>query len=265
MARRHRRASRIRQLFGVKLDGKSQTRRLPEDAGRLLRRERDVFAERIDRVGEPLGSDLRHHLLADEVDVGATPARELRRQGMGAQEGRRHGHRASFGEPSGGPQHGALGLEVEAVTRLDLDGGDTLGAQCVEPGKGRSHQGFETGLACGAHRGEDAVSGLQQVFVARPLEARLELVGPLAPVDQVGVAVDETRRDPAALQVADDAGKRSRPPRKVRPAAAVRDSPVPDPQGAIVDGSVALLPWSPDGRPARVCPTCGLPLPMRYA
>ena len=50
-------------------------------------------------------------------------------------------------------------------------------------------------------RGDDAAAGARDLLVARAGQPHLELVGAVAAIDQVGVAVDQARRDPAAVAV----------------------------------------------------------------
>ena len=50
---------------------------------------------------------------------------------------------------------------------------------------------------------DDAAAGARDLLVARAVQAQLELVGAVAGVDEVGVAVDQAGRDPAALAVDD--------------------------------------------------------------
>ena len=92
----------------------------------------------------------------------------------------------------------ALGVEFEAVTGLDLDGGDAFGDQGVEPRQRRRDKFVGACLARGLHGRDDAAAGARDFFVAGSGETLLELVGAIAAVNQMGMTVDQARRDPAA-------------------------------------------------------------------
>src|SRR5476651_926305 len=115
---------------------------------------------------------------------------------MGAEEARMHVDPAFAGEPSRGAELAALGREVEAVARLDLDGGDALSDQRVEAGQGGGDELVFGGKARRLHRRGDAAAAFGEFFVAGAREPELELLGAVAAVDQMSVAVDEARRDP---------------------------------------------------------------------
>ena len=71
----------------------------------------------------------------------------------------------------------------------------------VEAGQGA---GDELVLARRAGRldgGDDAAASAGDLLVARAFQAQLELVRPVAAIDEVGVAIDEPGGDPAALAV----------------------------------------------------------------
>src|SRR5690606_38355162 len=89
----------------------------------------------------------------------------------------------------------------QPVAGLDLDGGDALGQHRVQPGQGGLQQCRIVGFAGSAHGGDDAAAGAGDVGVAHALQALLELVGAVAGVDEVGVAVDQAGADPAAATV----------------------------------------------------------------
>ncbi len=81
-----------------------------------------------------------------------------------------------------------------------------------------------------AHGCRDASARPRNLRVRGPLLPRLELVGAIAGIDEVGVAVDESRRDPMATRI-----ERSR-------GAARQVTRRPDPRDAIAgdaDGAVA--------------------------
>ena len=117
-----------------------------------------------------------------------------------------------------------LGLLFEPVARLDLDRGDALGHQRGEPPVGAGEQ---LGLARRARRldgGEDAAAGARDLLIARALQAQLELMGAVAAIDEMGVAIDQARRDPAPAAIDRLARPRMRAPPRAAPTQTMRPS-----------------------------------------
>jgi hypothetical protein len=71
----------------------------------------------------------------------------------------------------------------------------------------------------------DAAARAGNFLVARALKAQFELLGPVAAKHQMGMAIDEPRRDPAALAI--DAMTRLGPLGQVRHRAGVDDAALP--------------------------------------
>ncbi len=120
---------------------------------------------------------------------------------MRAEEGGGDGDGAPRAQSAGGAQLAGFGVRFQAVAGLDLDGGDAFGEQGVEARQGLRDQLV---LGCGAgrlHGGEDAAAGTRDLLVGGAAEAQLELVRAVAAVDEVGVAVDQAGRDPAAFEI----------------------------------------------------------------
>ena len=158
----------------------------------------------------------------------------------------------------------ALGVEFEPVAGFDLDRGDAFGDQRVEPAQARREKFVLARRARRAHGRDDAAAGARDLLVARAGEPQLEFVGAIAAVDEMGVAVDQPGRDPAAFAI-DDARLRRARRRAVRPPApakAMRPSraataprstmPRPGPSGASVarrafSQIVSTSPWRPAG------------------
>ena len=104
-------------------------------------------------------------------------------------------------QPTRDAQHLELVGEIESVARLDLHRRDTLGE---ETSKTRLAGAQQFGLGRRArrlHGRDDPAAGTSDVLIARALQALFEFVGAIAGVDQVRVAVDEARRQPAAFAV----------------------------------------------------------------
>ena len=135
-ARRQGGAALVGELLGVQLDRK------PEPTGRLEHLvslpggEADPLAERVDGIDEALRRRARQAVLAEELDelVGTTLVFGWQR--MRAEKGGAHGHRKGVAEATRDPQHPRLGLAVEAVAALDLDGGHAFGQQIGETAAG---------------------------------------------------------------------------------------------------------------------------------
>ena len=66
---------------------------------------------------------------------------------------------------------------------------------------GRVKQSVFAGFACGFDAGHNAAPGTRHFFVAGSGQAHGEFVGALAAVHQVGVAIDQARRDQGVLAV----------------------------------------------------------------
>ena len=99
----------------------------------------------------------------------------------------------------------ALGVKVEPIAGFDFDRADALGDQSVQSLERRSEELVFTRVAGRADGGKNAAAFAGDLFVGRAREPELEFVRPVAPVNEVGVAIDQGRRDPAALAI-DDAG-----------------------------------------------------------
>ena len=201
VARRQPGAAEIGKLLGVKLHRKPMRLRRVEYPGHLLRRKGDPLAESIDGISEPAPGDGRKLLAADGVDVAVGVTGIFRRHRMGAEEGGFHCHRPLRAKPPRRRQHAGFGFRIEAIARLDLDGRDAFGDHRVEAFAGGVE---ERGVIGGARRrdsGENAAAGAGDLLVACPGDAHLEFLRAIAAEDEMGVAVDEPGRDPAALQI----------------------------------------------------------------
>lgn len=233
------------------------TRRLEHLAG-LGRREADPVAERVDRIHQPLGGHAGQAVLAEEVDIGVGTALELRRKGMGAEEGGGDRQRQRRAQPATDTEHARLGLAVEAVAALDLDGGDAFGLEIGDPPAGAVIERVLGRRPGRGHGRADAAPGPRDLLVAGALQAELELIRPVTAMDDMGVAIDEARRDPTAAAAPDLAGQRFRPARRSprRPTQARRPSSTPRRHPRSRHRAHSREPSSPGGRLATGCPTC---------
>ena len=192
---------KVRKLVGMKTNGKAQRAGLLKHARGLLRRERDAFAKGVDRIGQALGGDRRQHGVADGVDIAAAVTFHFRRHRVCAEESGSNRHCARAAEAPRGLQLAAFGIEVEAVAGFDLDGGDTLRDQRVEPRQRGGDQLLGIGLPRRLHRRDDAAAGARNLLVARAGQPLFEFPGAIAAIDQMGMTVDQPRRDPASFAV----------------------------------------------------------------
>ena len=117
----------------MQLDRQSKPPRRLEHPRRLLAGKRDTLHEGIDGIGEARLRDRRQHLPADEIDVAILVAIGFGRQRMRAEKRRADRNRPLPAEAARGRQLPHLGLGVQAVAGLDLDRGDALADQRVEP------------------------------------------------------------------------------------------------------------------------------------
>jgi hypothetical protein len=153
-------------------------------------------------VGQPGGRDQRDDRITDEIDIGIGAA-GFGRQRVCAEQGRDDVDRTLHAELACGAQLLAFIGEIEPVARFDLDGGDALGEQRIEPRQGLRHQ---FGLGRGARRRDgrdDAAAGAGDVLITRTRQPQFEFMRAVAAMHQMRVAVDQPRRDPAAVAVMD--------------------------------------------------------------
>ena len=238
VARSQRRAAEVGELVGVELDRQAVRARGRKHPVGLLRGEADPLAERIHRVREAGFGDRRQHLLDHEVDIGALPAGIFRGQGVRAEEGGLDIDRQCLAEPPGDAELLELGVGVEPVARLDLDRGDPFVHQIAESRHRRFVERFVVGLPCSPHGRDDPAARLGDLLVARAVEPHLELTSPAAAEDQMGVAVDQPRGDPAPACVMHNFGQGSRVAGQVRGRADPGDAPALDRDGGIADRAI---------------------------
>ena len=147
---------------------------------------------------------------------------------MGGQAGGGDPDAPRLAERPGDAQHAKLGLGIEAVAGLDLDGRHPFGDQPVETRQRRGHQRL---CISGPRRRDgraDAPARPRDLLVARALEAHLELARAVAAMHEMGVTVDQRRRrDPPALVEPGPAGEA---PGQIRPGAGPGDPPLRESQ-----------------------------------
>ena len=160
----------------------------------LVRREGDTLAEDVDGIGQPLGRDGIEHRSCDERGVVARTALVFRRHGMGAEEGGADSDGPLAADPARDAQLLEFRLLLQPVAGLDLDGGDALGQQRGEAPGGGGEERILARLARCLDGGEDAAAGPRDLLIGRALETKLELMRPVAAIDEMGVAIDQSGR-----------------------------------------------------------------------
>src|SRR3546814_20796200 len=95
-------------------------------------------------------------------------------------------------------QHLHLVLEGQAVAGLDLDGGHALGREVAQAGQGGGVECVHARLAGLLDGVADAAAGARDLVVGGAGQAKLEIAGPVAAVDQMRGAVDEAGGEPGA-------------------------------------------------------------------
>ena len=130
------------------------------------------------------------------LDVVALAIAEFGRQRVRAEKRRAHADAELAADPPGHAQHLQFAVEIEAVARLDLDRGHAIGEQRCGPRQRRGEQGIVVERARRVDGRGDAAAGAGDLFVAGAVQAHVEFVGAVAAEDEMGMAVDQARRDP---------------------------------------------------------------------
>ncbi len=170
-------------------------------------------------------------------------------------------HRELAPEAAGDAQHLELVLAGQAIAGLDLDGGDPLGHQPRETATGGVEQLRLRSRPRRCHRRAYTAAGARNFLIARSLQAPLELAGAVAAEDDMGMAIDQARRDPEPGTIDHLGGEGLGPVRQGRARADEGDPPILAGKGAVADGAVSLAARC-HGRELRVDPE---PVPFRHA
>ncbi len=140
------------------------------------------------------------HLLDDHLDIGV--ARRtflgLGRKGVGGKQGRDDPHRLIPTDRLGGVEQADFGSGVETVARLDLDRRHPALHQRVEAAAGLVAKLVRAGRLGGADGRGDPATGPRNFLIGGTGAAHGMFVGAGAAEDEMGVAVDQARRDPRA-------------------------------------------------------------------
>ncbi len=164
---------------------------------------------------------------------------EFGRQRMRAEKRRAHGDGAKLAKPARDGERLAFRPEFEPIAGFDLDCRDALGDERVEPFEGARGELFLARRPGGAHGRENAAAGARNLLIGRAFEAHLELAGAVSPIDEMGMAIDEAGRDPAALTIHNASGARANRERQLRLGARKNDSALPRRERALFDHAEA--------------------------
>ena len=200
VARRQPRAAQRRELLGVQLHRQAKLDGLIEYARHLRRRKGQMLAEGVHRVRQPVGFHLRQNALANQIDPAVGILFKFRWKGVRRQAGRQHVDGRAFAQLADGAQHAQLARLIQPIARFNLYRGDSFRQQSVKPPARRRHQRRFAGFARGAHRRENAAALRGDLGVADAVEALLELCAAVAAEHQMGMAVDQARRQYAAVE-----------------------------------------------------------------
>jgi hypothetical protein len=209
----------------VQLHRQAEFARGLEHAPRLRRTEADAFAEGIDRIHQTLRVQLAQPPAGGlHVVIGA--AGIFGRHGMRAEEGGAHIHAELRADPARHRSMRASLSEVEAVAGLDLDRADAIGEQRSCARQRGCEQPVFVQRTRGAHGRNDATTLACDLFVGGALQAALGFDRAVAAEHQVGVAIDQRRRDPVTAASRTSRASVGRRPGQLRARAEPGDAPV---------------------------------------
>src|SRR6185437_5546632 len=114
---------------------------------------------------------------------------------------RLHQNVAHLSQAPRGAQHLTLAGEIEPVAGFNLDRRDAFADQRIEPTQRLRHQRLLAGLPRRRHRRRDAAAGARDLLIRSAGKPQLEFAGAIAAVDEMGMAINQSRRNPAALAI----------------------------------------------------------------
>ena len=156
----------------------------------------------VDHVGEALAGDRGQRGFDEKVDVGVGATGKLGRHVVGAEERGCDPDRVALTELARDAQHLRFDLDIKAIAGLDLDRGYAFGHEPAQALRRSGEEILRARRARRPHRRQDAALGCD-CRLGGALEAHLEIAAAIAGEDNVGVAIDQARRDPAALRRVD--------------------------------------------------------------
>ncbi len=270
--------TRLLELVGVQFQGHAVTPGGQQNLARLGDGEHPRLAKHVTTPGQTLPRDRGQYLLAQQPHVLGAARAVLRRHLMSAEERRHETEPLLRRQGPHDAQLLALGVEIQAVARLHLDGRAAVRAQRQEPVPGELPQLGFAAAAGVADRLQDPAAGGSNGLVVLAERPALVIVEPRHPEHRVGVTIDEAREEDALdlldqgvlsplvraaqLAVRADGGDAAaldshrgvgedfelgelRPPAGARRTAAGDDLPGPDEQGTQSEASRIgrRIPW----------------------
>ena len=198
-----------------------------EDAGGVLDREESFFAENVHEIG--VAGRLRHHPAdGGHIVVVAVAAA----YGVGAEEGGADQGGGGRLDAVDDAQHFHFVDRVEAVAALDFKGAGSLGDHFVDTLHRLAEEFVFGSLVQQVGGVEDAAAVRRDLLVGEAPDFIEELAVAAAGIDDMGVAVAESRHQQAAFAVDDLVGAARR---RLIPAAEPGNPAVLDQQPGVVD------------------------------
>ncbi len=171
-----------------------------KDSLDLFGREGDGFAECVDADREALLGGGGDQLVHDLADIMGAAIALLGRERVKRKQGRNDADGLIFAEFCGDPEQPQLARRIEAVAGLDLDGRAAAAHQRMKAPAALLDQ-FIVGRRRGVlDRGSDSATGGRNLLIGCAGATHRVLVGAGAAEDEMGVAVDQARRDPGAAE-----------------------------------------------------------------
>ena len=107
-------------------------------------------------------------------------------------------------------QHAAFAVEIQSVAGFDFQRGHAVGKQRPCTRHRLREQLLLAGRAGRVDAGDDAATGARDLLVTGAVEAQVEFVRTIAAEHQMGMAVDQPRRDQRTVERFDRVGQRIR-------------------------------------------------------
>ncbi len=163
-----------------------------------------IFSQKASTAStKPGGRQRIEPLAADQVHVSLALAAIFLRQRVQSQVSGPDRDRQFTLEDARHFEHAPLGLEIEAVAGLHLEGGDALGHQALDSHRRSGNQRFGVGDSGSVDRCLNSAAAARYVLVGCAAETLLEFLDAIAAVHEVCVAVDQARRHPQAPAILD--------------------------------------------------------------
>ena len=194
------RAAAVGKLLGMELDPETVEGGRFKQALGFFQRKADGVAEAIDGARQFQARNGWNHLVHDLVDIVFTVRGELGGQGMEREQCRHDAHRFRLVERARDVEKADFARRIESITRLDFDRRAPARHQRMETAARRFQQLGHTRRAGCRDRGGDTAPGSGNLLVGRPRPPSGMFGRPRSAEHEVGMAIDQSRRDPRAPQ-----------------------------------------------------------------